>query len=196
MWVELFGGAAVGFLGGLTTAWRIVAKGVALAWLEDLRDQVKVRKVERRKKQAIRHARLDRELAADAEAAEAERQRLALAAEAESKRVRRAHSELKKTLPLANDAVRTYTNSIFVGALEMTSRSYPHTAAEANAEREKYGQHRAVVAQLRRQVEKLSGLGVVETDCRITDWDEASPVDLQRLAASIDKAAKDYALKL
>ncbi|MFC8896512.1 hypothetical protein [Streptomyces cinereoruber] len=183
--MELFIGAVVGFLGGLTTAWRIVARGAAHAWLDDLRDRVKVRKADRRKKLAINHAKLDQQLAAEAVTAEAER-----------KRVRRAHTELKKTLPLANEAVRTHTDSNFVNFLSSTSRSFPAlaSASEADAEREKLNHHRAVLEQLRGQVERLSGLGV-DLKCSIKDWSEVGSIDLRTLADQIDKAAKSYALK-
>ncbi|MEU3615810.1 hypothetical protein ABZ725_26255 [Streptomyces sp. NPDC006872] len=195
MLVELLIGAAVGFLGGLTTAWRIVAKGAAQAWLDDLRDQVLVRKADRRKNQAIRHAKLDWELSAESEAAQAKQKQAAAAVEAERRRVRRAHSELKKALPLANEAVRTHTNETFVGALEYTARSWPDVAVEAATERDKLTKHRAVMEQLRGQVEKLASLGV-DLKCPIKDWSQALSTDLRTLADEIDKAAKAYALKV
>ncbi|MFD4736064.1 hypothetical protein ACFWNQ_01665 [Streptomyces virginiae] len=186
MLMELLLGAAVGFLTGLTTAWRIVAKGAAHAWLEDLRDRVKVRKTDRRKKQAINHAKLDQKLAAESAIVEAER-----------KRVRRAHSELTRTLPLANEAVRTHTTSDFVRFLAGASQSFPSLASssEADAELEKFNHHRAVIEQLRRQVEKLSSLGV-DLKCSIKDWSEAGSIDLRTLADQVDKVTKDYALKI
>ncbi|MEU2132540.1 hypothetical protein [Streptomyces sp. NPDC018352] len=186
MLVELLAGAAFGFLGGLMTAWRIAAKGAVLAWLDDLRDIVKVRKTDRRKKQEIRHAKLDQQLAADA-----------LAKEAERKRVRRAHAELKKALPLANEAVRTYTSRSLVNTLIYTSQTFPNLAhpSEATAERDMFERHRITVEQLRRQVETLSGLGAA-IDRRVRDWNEVGSIDLANLAEKIDKATKEYALKL
>ncbi|MFE3717047.1 hypothetical protein [Streptomyces cyaneofuscatus] len=182
MLVELLAGAAFGFLGGLMTAWRIAAKGAALAWLDDLRDVVKVRKTDRRKKQAVRHAKLDQRVAADA-----------LAKEAERKRVRRAHSELKKALPVANEAVRTYTSS----GLIRTMSYFPDMASrhDIDTERAKLVQHLVVIDQLKGQIELLSGLGV-KIVCPIADWSRAQGSELRTLAEKIDKATKEYALKL
>ncbi|MFF0262594.1 hypothetical protein ACFYR2_27695 [Streptomyces microflavus] len=198
MWVELLVGAAFGFLGGLMTAWRIAAKGAAQAWLEDLRDLVQVRKTERRKKQAIRHAKLDQQL--EAEAAKAHQQLTAdtTAKEAERKRIRRAHSELKKALPFANEAVRTYTNQTWVESLAFVSQTYPNdakTASEVVAEREKFERHRAAIEQLRRHVETLAGLGV-DLAHPVHDWSAVLSMDLRKLAEKIDKATKEHALKL
>jgi hypothetical protein len=186
MLVELLAGAAFGFLGGLMTAWRIAAKGAVLAWLEDLRDVVKVRKTDRRKKQAIRHAKLDQQVAADA-----------IAKEAERKRVRRAHAELKKALPIANEAVRTHTSQSFLDTLAYASRTFPTLThqSEVGTERAKLVRYLAAIDQLSCQVETLSGLGVDITR-RFSDWSEVSYVDLEVLAAKIDKATKEYALKL
>lgn len=182
MLVELLVTAAGGFLLGITTAWRIAAKGAAQAWLEDLRDLVLVRKADRRKKQEIRHARLDQRLAAEAVAREAER-----------KRVRRAHSELKKALPLANEAVRTHTSDSLIRMMshfpDLTSRH------EIDAERAKLSQHAVVVDRLKGQIELLSGLGV-EIACPVSDWGRAEVSQLRALTERIDKAAKAYALKV
>jgi hypothetical protein len=82
-----------------------------------------------------------------------------------------------------------------VDALEYTARSWPHVEAEAAAERDKLTKHRAVMDQLRGQVEKLASLGV-DLKCPIRDWSEALSTDLRTLADEIDKAAKTYALKV
>ncbi|MFI8432984.1 hypothetical protein ACIGJO_04450 [Streptomyces sp. NPDC079020] len=186
MLVELLAGAVFGFLGGLMTAWRIAAKGAVLAWLDDLRDIVKVRKTDRRKKQAVRHTKLDQQLVADA-----------LAKEAERKRVRRAHSELKKALPVVNEAVRTYTDSTLVDMKVFISQTFPRetSGAEASAELAKFEHHLVVIEQLRQQVESLSGLGV-DLACPVKDWSRADFTHLSVLAGKIDKVTKDYALKL
>ena len=98
------------------------------------------------------------------------------AKEAERKRVRRGHSELKKALPFANEAVRTHTLSATFG-------------------RELLERHRAAIDQLRQKVEALSGLGV-DISPHIKDRNNVHSWHLEALVALINEATKVYARNL
>lgn len=126
-----------------------------MIWVDDLRHRVEIMKGDREKRQQLRHVKMDEDRAAELKAAEEER-----------KRVRRAHLELTKALPIVNEAVKTW-------------------ATEP-------ARHRELVSELRASMERLSSHGV-KVAHNINDWRSPHKGDLQYLAKNIDTETHKYA---
>ncbi|MYV46202.1 hypothetical protein [Streptomyces sp. SID2888] len=186
-WAALLGGALFGFLGGMVAAWRIASVEAAKAWAGDLRHRFKVKQADREKTQQLRHARLDDNHQAELQRSEAERNQAEKARENERRRIKRAHSELKKSLQTANESVGTYTTALFINMLK--GEMPPETILE---EINKLDRHRLLLKELQGHLETLSGLGI-SINHRIKDWRDPLQDDLRELAKAIASTTEEYA---
>ncbi|MGW3588190.1 hypothetical protein [Streptomyces fungicidicus] len=188
-WAALIGGALFGFLGGMVTAWRIASVEAAKAWALDLRHRYKVKQADREKTQQLRHARLDDEHQAELQRGEAERREAEKARELERKRIRRAHTELKKALQTANETVRTHTSALFISMLKAEGNVASESIMEEIA---KLDRHQLLLKELQGHLETLTGLGI-SIKHGITDWWSPREVELRSLAETIASKTEEYA---
>ncbi|WP_039932797.1 hypothetical protein [Streptomyces viridochromogenes] len=154
-WAGLISTLVFGFAAGMVTAWRKASLEATMIWVDDLRHRVEIMKGDREKRQQLRHVKMDEDRAVELRGAEEER-----------KRIKRAHLELAKALPIANEVVKTW-------------------AVEPD-------RHRELVAELRTSLERLSSHGVkIEHD--IDNWRNPFSHELKRIAKNLDTEMHKYA---
>lgn len=187
-WAALLGGALFGFMGGMVAAWRIASVEAAKAWAGDLRHRFTVKQADREKKQQLRHARLDDEHRAELERAEVDRKQAEKARENERRRVRRAHTELKKTLQIANECIDTYTTPLLINMLNAEGVARENILEEID----KLDRHRVLLKDLQNQLVTLSALGV-SLKHGISDWRGPLKLALSELRRNITSETEEYA---
>ncbi|MEU9475261.1 hypothetical protein [Streptomyces sp. NPDC048191] len=154
-WAGLISTLVFGFAAGMITAWRKASLEATMIWVDDLRHRVEIMKGDREKRQQLRHVKMDEDRAAELKAVEEER-----------KRVRRAHLELTKALPIANETVKTW-------AIEPA-------------------RHQELIGELRASLERLSGCGV-KIQHGVDNWRSPFSWELERIAKNIDAETNKYA---